>query len=140
MNNDLISRKAAIEAIYALHEDGEEGISRYLGITDVGSYPYLRDDYTEGLADCISEIECLPSANQWIPCSERLPNEHGEYLVYYKTNRYEHIKILEYGIAEQYGETINNCWFKPNLDFNDSIYNNVIAWQPLPEPYVEVEE
>lgn len=122
MSDDLISREAAIEAIIK----SKELTPGFMGM----------ELYTP--EDAIDAVNNVLSANQWIPCSERLPNEHGEYLVYYKTNKHEHIKILEYGVAEQHGETINNCWFKPNCDFNDSIYNNVIAWQPLPEPYVEV--
>ena len=29
----------------------------------------------------IDALESLPTAQQWIPCSERLPEEEGHYLV-----------------------------------------------------------
>ena len=63
----------------------------------------------------------------WIPCSERLPEESGEYLtiskIYFvpdhvdEIDNYVGVKISHY--STRYG------W----LD------DEVIAWQPLPEPY-----
>ena len=63
----------------------------------------------------------------WIPCSERLPEESGEYLVTSKIyfipdhvdeiDNYVGVKISHY--STRYG------W----LD------DEVMAWQPLPEPY-----
>lgn len=65
----------------------------------------------------------------WIACSERLPEESGEYLVTSKIyfvpdhvdeiDNYVGVKISHYSI--RYG------W----LD------DEVMAWQPLPEPYKE---
>ena len=61
--NDLISREAAIEAIsdiyktWGIYEEDEEN------------------------TEVLRAIKRLPSANQWIPCSERLPDETGKYLV-----------------------------------------------------------
>ena len=55
---------------------------------------------------------------RWIPCSERLPEEDGEYLCDYNG----HIHI---------GQMINKHF---------RLYGNIVdhlitAWQPLPEPY-----
>lgn len=65
----------------------------------------------------------------WIPCSERLPEETGEYLttskIYFvpdhvdEIDNYVGVKISHY--STRYG------W----LD------DEVIAWQPLPEQYKE---
>lgn len=57
--------------------------------------------------DIIKEvINSQPKVGEWIPCSERMPKEKGEYLV-----------------------TFHPCsWSKKK-------YQKVIAWQPKTEPY-----
>ena len=60
---------------------------------------------------------------RWIPCSERLPEENGRYLV---TNS-------AWGAMEvDWNAWVNGAW----------LYSNTkpIAWMPLPEPYKETEE
>lgn len=62
--------------------------------------------------------------NGWIPCSERLPELDGTYICTCQ------------GIAESITlifSTHDNSW---NDEFK-SEYDDVIAWQPLPEPYKE---
>ena len=54
------------------------------------------------------------SAQQWIPCSERLPDQNGKYLV---VGRQKAINILKFDGGRWYGK-----W-------------GVVAWMPLPEPY-----
>lgn len=58
---------------------------------------------------------------KWIPCSERLPEENGHYLI--SDNR---------GMIYE-STYLANMWLiaAPTID--------VIAWQPLPEPYKEGE-
>lgn len=61
--------------------------------------------------------------NGWIPCSERLPEESGEYLTYVDYADETFIAIDEIdcdGLIKEW-----NC--TPNY--------HVIAWQPLPKPY-----
>jgi len=58
----------------------------------------------------------IPSAQQWIPCSERLPDQNGKYLV---VGRQKAINILKFDGGRWYGK-----W-------------GVVAWMPLPEPYRE---
>lgn len=61
--------------------------------------------------------------NGWIPCSERLPEESGEYLTWVSYENVEFISIDEIdcdGIIKKW-----NCTY------------SVIAWQPLPQPYKE---
>lgn len=63
--------------------------------------------------------------NGWIPCSERLPDESGEYLTYVDYADETFIAIDEIdcdGIIKEW-----NC--TPNY--------HVVAWQPLPKPYKE---
>lgn len=65
----------------------------------------------------------LPSAQQWIPCSERLPDMWDErYLV---SLAWGGIGVMEYKATgfHNYGS------------FTPVPIESIIAWMPLPEPY-----
>jgi len=72
-------------------------------------------------------------ADRWIPVSERLPEEDGEYLVTREAyiDREHRNMIIVRDIA----------YFTINYIFNNGFHktNTVIAWKPLPEPYKESE-
>lgn len=68
-----------------------------------------------------------PQGGEWIPVSERLPDEHGYYLV---TTDGSHNAIID--IAE-YGKFYRKPENEYVLEWNKA--SRVIAWQPLPEPY-----
>ena len=111
----------------------------------------------------------LEQESGWIPCSERLPvpetevlitarrkYTNGEYREIITAALYEDGKMLESDscwvwtdIEGKYDEE-NDCYIIPEgwwecRHFNaDDVYNNlidceVIAWMPLPEPYMESE-
>ena len=102
--NDLISRQAVLEATSTtLKITGKENAETVYG-------------YIKKLCD---DIKALPSAQQWIPCSERLPDQNGKYLV---VGRQKAINILKFDGGRWYGK-----W-------------GVVAWLPLPEPYKGEEE
>lgn len=128
--NDLISRQAAIKYLMTNmnwhDEDGYES----------------DDDYKR---ECITElINGVPSAQpepRWIPCSERLPEEDGLYLV---TSR-------EKATAEEFGFDLDDVEVR-KMRFNEDgwripkhipewingvVHTTVLAWMPLPEPYKE---
>ena len=71
-------------------------------------------------------VKHLPSAQQWIPCSERLPAKTGHYLCSFKKpNRIDNIFVdLAYWTGGR--------WY-------GYLANEINAWMPLPQPY-EVEE
>ena len=65
----------------------------------------------------------------WIPCSERLPEEYGEYLVWWTDiTRGQYYEIVEY--------EPDNGWIGEIPQAFEGKYS-VIAWQPLPEPFKE---
>ena len=102
--DDLISRQAVLEATSTtLKITGKENAETV--------YAYIKK-----LCD---DIKALPSAQQWIPCSERLPDQNGKYLV---VGRQKAINILKFDGGRWYGK-----W-------------GVVAWMPLPEPYKGEEE
>ena len=101
--DDLISRQAAIDVCL-------KGKTEGLPATNVA-------------CDCCAErIRVLPSAQQWIPCSERLPEEDGLYLVTTSKGQVQMHVFSHYGNSEEY-------WTRCNK-----------AWMPLPEPYREEQE
>ena len=64
----------------------------------------------------------------WIPCSERLPEDDSICIV---TVEYPNNKtMVDYGWFDRK----NVCWFVGMQEFRTS---NILAWQPLPEPFKE---
>ena len=79
------------------------------------------------LLEAEERIKELPSANQWIPCSERLPSDTDEYLITRRIFGWNGTEYIGLYIAE-YDET---DWY-----YEDKcIGSEVIAWMPLPTPY-----
>ena len=80
----------------------------------------------------------------WIACSERLPEESGYYLVTYHDwsdgnflPKYDdtYVRRLHYQISEHFVG-----WNYPkNVDdrAENDCHKEVVAWQPLPEPFKE---
>ena len=96
LNNDCISRQSAYATVIAMYVRCDTG--------DI-------EDYRDLMCE---SILALPSAQQWIPCSERLPDTNGDYLV---TGRQGAVNKRGYEDGYWYGN-----W-------------SVIAWMPLPKPY-----
>ena len=71
--------------------------------------------------DMVRMINGQPKIGGWIPCSERLPEEKGWYLVYAKNQR----PFVAY--------------FKGKTFPLNNHYHEIVAWMPLPEPYEEKE-
>lgn len=108
--NDLISRQDAIRWVK----------------TECNPYGKPTLDFESG-KNVIEHLEQMPSAQQWIPCSERLPAQTGEYLVtVYCTKNVFFIDKFDY-------MPTSDGWVDPEtaVDWNDY----VIAWMPLPKPY-----
>ena len=78
---------------------------------------------------------------RWIPCSERLPEEYGEFLV--TMTEKAKAKDLGFDIDETYIRKMrynSNGWQLPRHIpswINEAVKDEVLAWMPLPEPYQE---
>ncbi len=68
---------------------------------------------------------------EWIPCTERLPEEQKDVLVWYEYFRYGSYNRMfqTYGIARLYGD-----FWAGDVQGTKA---KCIAWMPLPEPYKE---
>lgn len=109
--NDLIYRQSAINAIIT---EGRTVDSRYLE-----SERILHE------SDAVEAISMLPSAEPWIPVSERLPEKNGLYLVTYVSGK-ANIDFSFFRMKKWHG-LVNGEW----TDY----WYPVTAWMPLPEPY-----
>ena len=116
--SDLISRKAAI---YAFTWHNGERIPEH----DCDNFPVEVPIKT--VKKILNE---LPSAQQWIPCSERLPKVRTDVILQFKDNMC--VGFLSHG-----------DW---NINSGGGYYTGVtkseeqpVAWMPLPEKYKEVE-
>lgn len=127
--SDLISRKAVLDIIGNLPP---EEIAR--------AWAYV-------------SVSQLPSVEEWIPCSERLPEHNTPVVVTYVNHNpepyYRHIKdkpftgfgiyfhgkwfwytsVLE-DILSEYGA---NSWAASNEAVDGDV--EIVAWMPRPEPY-----
>ena len=135
-------------------EELEENASRY---TKKYVTPYGTNGYRDTKAISIHKaIEIVKQeaekfgtdinvvSNGWIPCSERLPEESGYYLVTYHDwsdgnffPKYDdtYVRRLHYQISDHFVG-----WNYPkNVDdrAENDCHKEVIAWQPLPEPFKE---
>lgn len=101
--DDLISRQAAIHLIAGYDGVIDKSVAKRLLIQMTSAQP----------------------EQQWIPCSERLPDKKDDYLCSY--NGCAVADICEYDPdRNEWGFFYDGGW---------KVVSNVIAWMPLPEPY-----
>ena len=101
--------------------------------------------YNKGVMDAQVVIDQQPQIG-WIPCSERLPEEDGKYLCSYgdghvgtfcfATNLYL-LAPFNFG---RYKYNEHKGFYECDSTYGYYEIENVIAWQPLPQPYKESEE
>ena len=134
MNNDTIKRsdaiKALCDAVNAKAHGGE----------------WL---YTDEFCKAISNVPSADRPQEWIPCSERLPEEEGHYLVTFGafTETINGEKIIFGDIDRSVSEIGYGCYEKDifwhptafgwyDLDTAAPFDKRaIIAWMPLPKPW-----
>lgn len=77
----------------------------------------------EEIKNCEEIIKLIKEQPRWIPCSERLPEENGNYLVTVEAN--DGTASIKFQMVDHYGPK----WL------HEGKHEKVIAWMPLPEPY-----
>ena len=68
---------------------------------------------------------------KWTPCSERLPDKPGKYLITFRETVYN-------GIEEKPKTTVCS-YYRDGKEFkwSKAKYGRVTAWAEMPEPYTE---
>ena len=93
--------------------------------------------------DWIDAQPTITTEPHWIPCSDRLPEESGRYLVTRGLNAcgslWNRIYIANY--SDLMGIKSKRIWWQGNVGKSDfERLDDVLAWMPLPKPYKEEEE
>ena len=103
------------------------------------------EDTLEDLAAWLKELKGEREKTRWVPVTEMMPENHGEYMITWTTslaklNNQGFVGIAEYELTEEFDHENNR--FKGEWLLDDYIKNypdvKVTAWRPLPEPYTEV--
>ena len=84
------------------------------------------------LAGWLMDYKRLLEQTQWIPISERLPEEDGQYLI---TVKYKPEADYE-DIYAEHGEWIDGRWDMFCFGHCGEV-EGIVAWMPLPKPYRE---
>ena len=127
--SDLINRQDAIDAL-KICGNNEDGVNCYkCPIRDEQWNGAWQDDetncYTKLMRDSAELLSAQPEPH-WIPCSERLPEESGKYLV----------SVLD-GVGRRTTVAPYQSRYKAWTLTGRMAYWKVVAWMPLPAPYRE---
>ena len=93
------------------------------------------------IAKEIVQEEAAEYNNGWIPCSERLPKEYGDYLVAWRP-----LSMSAEDIMKKVGREVSHFYEIVEYDPDDEALwigsieqaqgeYEIIAWQPLPQPF-----
>lgn len=74
------------------------------------------------LADWLEELKTLREKSNWIPCSERLPENAMNVIAQFSSGTVTELRYAGNGI------------FEGIYEYSTKV---IIAWMPLPEPYKE---
>lgn len=112
------------EEKYILCTLGEDGVlSEYDDTYDVTIHCSSKEDQDQ-------TVKIIKESN-WIPTSERLPNEQ-EFKTHYRRNYH----AAEFIVTINGATKSTTLYFKNGFWFDEeNNYYNVLAWKPLPEPY-----
>lgn len=119
--NDLISRQAAIDAV-----------ASYLYKVCLAFHSCMTHEESKECATLI--LQPVPSAQRWIPCSERLPKERSDW---------KNVTIIDESGDTSYIYTSvgfylsDGCWIVDNEPMDDDSSIRVLAWASMPEAYRE---
>ena len=104
----------------------------------------MRDQHGCPISDAYFALERaidVLTAQQWIPCAERLPDKEGEYLVTFNDKWHgPRARTLWYGTPFDIIIDRDKWVFYCDIEYGFTTFapgNPIVAWMPLPEPYKE---
>ena len=134
----MIDEKKLMEYVVSLEKLYQKALEQFHDEEDFGGM--------DACGDIIAYIEDMPKVGEWIPCSERMPEEHevsepifdpvtlAEIDVKYHTTS----DLAQVTVKDEDGErfvyfdyTVDGKWFCCNEDLGFE----VLAWQPMSEPW-----
>ena len=85
------------------------------------------------MMDALELVERQPKVGEWIPCSERLPEKDGIYIIDDRGHNSPWIHTAGFMVSSK-------AWCENHGVYYDDKYGRyedgrVTAWQPLPEPW-----
>ena len=123
----MIDEKKLLKALQGFHEREEE----YKSVFDEQGIYY--EPQTGLIDEIIKYVQKMPKVAEWIPCSERLPEEGGIYIVDDRAFNSPWIHTAGFEVSSQ-------AWCENHGVYYDDKYGRyedgrITAWQPLPEPW-----
>ena len=148
MNASVLSELLGFGSIIDFEKE-DEGMEKEEMIERLTAFKNGWENPKTAMPDFWEEvIKALPPVEQkqrWIPVSERLPEENGEYLVTVKPtfknmkNYIKHCdfalnlyKVDEYDFVDKKGVA---GFYKYDSEYGYYEVTDIVAWMPLPEPY-----
>ena len=124
------------EAIFVLHK-----LKPTIPRADGKSTTHILE--TTALDLAIKVLDQEKKTGRWIPCSERLPEKNGRYIVTRGLKAcgslWNRVYIVNY--SDLMGLCKEKMWWSGNVGKSDfERHDDVLAWMPLPEPYKEESE
>lgn len=122
----MISRKKLLEELEAWKER--------LGMSspEVAAKIMIKAFIDKVNAQPEEDVTDINVGNKWIPVSERLPGANGVYSITRKINDGENIYYIP---DSAYWDGTSTWHDDTKVNHSRPYLKNVIAWQPLPEPY-----
>ena len=123
-----------------------------MGMADCRNCVFCKEIWKDDAYNCLQNLrlpffnivevnECTKylSALKWIPVSERLPEEDGDYLTTCRcmgVRFYEVLSFAKDGEAVDYYDLTakQNVWYEYLSEYGYVSRTNVTHWMPLPEP------
>lgn len=148
MNDDLISRKALKKVITAnhyllsaKHNSTDYGMFTTGIIEAIDNAPTIevRDNFDVGYVQGLEDGRKEKTHGDWIPVSERFPDNETEVLIQCSQSMMVGYHIFDYTIYPFGHEDLNETGWYDSIDDYICGDDEVIAWMPLPEPYKEEE-
>ncbi len=102
-------------------------MDKELAIECIKTQRQFVDDTTREAFDMAIRLLEEESESQWIPVSERLPSEKGQYFVTYR--------LVLYGDVLDSEDKVGFDTFRGKTSWAKKEHHRVIAWRSIPKPY-----